>query len=161
MRYHHSAVRRALAVFALLGLASPAAADEVPFKGEIQAVESTDLQFPELFVDASGSGNATQLGRFTVTYELEVDLLSGAASGSAHFIAANGDSLFTEVSGQGSPTENAEVSSIVETYTITDGTGRFAGASGSFVLKRLLNMATGNTSGSFEGTISSPGASKD
>ena len=87
-------------------LAGPAAADkEVPFKGSIQAVETHVVQFPTLFVDASGSGNATHLGRFTVTYEFEVDLLTLAGIGSAHFIAANGDSLFTEVTGQGTPTE--------------------------------------------------------
>jgi hypothetical protein len=48
----------------------------------------------------------------------------------------------------------------VETWTITGGTGRFTGAAGSFTVERSLDQTTGVTTGSFEGTISSPGASK-
>ena len=153
MRYHHSAVSRALAVFALLGLASAAAAEEVPFKGEIQAVESTDLQFPELFVDASGSGNATHLGCFTLAYEVEVDLLAHTTFGSSVFTAANGDNVFTDIIGSGTPTENPDVHVVVEVHTITGGTGRFAGATGGFIRTSFLNLVTGFTSGSFDGTI--------
>ena len=141
------------ALFLTASLAGAAAAEkEVPFRGSIQAVEATDVQFPSLFVDASGSGNATHLGRFTVTYEFEVNLLTFAGIGSAHFIAANGDSIFTEITGQGTVPD--PISFIVETHTITGGTGRFAGATGSFTIERLLNTVTGITSGSFEGTIS-------
>jgi hypothetical protein len=147
------------AMFLTAALAGPAAAEkEVPFKGSVQAVESIDVQPPKLFVDALGTGKATHLGRFTVTYQVEVDLPTGAGIGSAHFIAANGDSVFTEFIGQGNPTEDPDVSFIVETYTITGGTGRFAGATGSFTVQRLLNLVTGISSGSFDGTITSPGA---
>jgi len=41
----------------------------------------------------------------------------------------------------------------VEQHTITGGTGRFAGTTGTFTLDRLVNTATGVTSGSFEGSI--------
>jgi hypothetical protein len=133
----------------LAGLA--AAEKEKPFRGSIQAVETSVVQFPTLFVEASGSGNATHLGRFTVTYEFEVNIPTFTGIGSAHFIAANGDSLFTEVTGLG--TDPNPFSSIVETHIITGGTGRFAGASGSFTVERLLNTATGITAGSFDGTI--------
>src|SRR5687767_9164264 len=63
----------------------------VPIKGTLQAVESFDFQFATLFVDGSGSGNATHLGRYTVTYEWEVDLQTLVGIGTFHFIAANGD----------------------------------------------------------------------
>ena len=43
---------------------------------------------------------------------------------------------------------------IVETATITGGTGRFAGATGSFVVERLYDIVGGTTIGSFDGTIS-------
>ena len=45
---------------------------------------------------------------------------------------------------------------IVETYTITNGTGRFAGASGGFTVVRLVNRTTGVTSGTFDGNIVIP-----
>jgi hypothetical protein len=36
------------------------AAPAVPFRGSVQAVENLNVQFPMIFVDASGGGNATQ-----------------------------------------------------------------------------------------------------
>ena len=135
-------------------LAGPASAGKsVPFKGSVQAVESYEVQFPTLFVDTSGSGNATHLGRFTVTWEFTVNLFTGEGIGSAHFIAANGDSLFTESTAVATAApDNQDL--VVETQTITGGTGRFAGATGSFTLERLVNTATGLTAGSFKGAIS-------
>jgi hypothetical protein len=129
------------------------AAPAVPFRGSVQAVENLNVQFPMIFVDASGGGNATHLGRFTVSYEVEVTLPAGTGVGTAVFTAANGDLLFTEFTGQAEPTADPDVSFIEETQTITGGTGRFEGASGSFTLQRFLNGVTGITSGSFDGTI--------
>ena len=125
----------------------------------ILALSSLDLALERvLFVDGSWSGRATHLGRFTVTYELEVDLLTSETFGSSVFTAANGDSLTTDITGLGTPTENPDVHSIVEVHSITGGTGRFAGATGSFIRKYLLNLVTGVTSGSFDGTIVLPEA---
>jgi hypothetical protein len=128
-------------------------------KGSLQAVETYELDFPTLYVDASGSGHATHLGRFTVSYQAIVHLSpdgTGTASVSAHLVAANGDSLFAEGSGQGAPTATPNINRIVELYTITGGTGRFAGASGSFTVERLVSLATGVTSGTIDGDIVIP-----
>jgi hypothetical protein len=48
----------------------------------------------------------------------------------------------------------------VERATIMGGTGRFAGASGNFVVERLYNIGAGTTAGSFVGTISSLGSGR-
>src|SRR5689334_11966406 len=80
---------------------SAAAANEFPFRGYIQAVAITDVQYHRLFVDGSGFGNATHLGRFTVTYEVEANLLTHETFGSGLFTAANGDSLATDITGLG------------------------------------------------------------
>ena len=95
-----------------------------------------------------------------MTWDLTVNLSDSSATGTFHFIAANGDSIFTEIVGQAEPTGTPGVNHIVEINTITGGTGRFAGATGSFTLERLIDLTTGVTSGSFKGTITSPGAAK-
>jgi hypothetical protein len=142
------------ALFLTASLTGLAAADKaVPFRGTLQQVESQDVHFPILFAEASASGNATHLGRYTMSSEFQVNLLTLAGSGFAEFIAANGDTLFTAVTGQASPTANPDALSIVETFTITGGTGRFAGATGSFTGERLLNTVTNISFGSFDGAI--------
>jgi hypothetical protein len=133
--------------------ASAAAAKEVPFKGSSVAFETSVAQFPTLFVDGTGSGNASHLGRFTMSYNFEVDLLTFVGIGTAQFTAANGDQLFTEVIGVGTDPAIDPVSTIVGTHTITGGTGRFEGASGSFTELRLLNTITGESTSDFEGVI--------
>jgi hypothetical protein len=146
------------AMFLTVVLAGPAAAkNQVPFHGSLQGVESGEVQGTTLVVEGSGTGIATHLGRFTVTWDVTVNLLNGSGSGSFHFIAANGDSLFTEGVGQAEPTDTPGVILIVEINTIAGGTGRFEGATGSFTLKRLLDP-TGFTAGSFKGSIVMPGA---
>jgi hypothetical protein len=133
-----------------------AAGKAVPFKGTIQAVETTDIDFVTLImlVDGSGTGHATHLGQFTYTYEFVVDLSTGNGVGSAEFTAANGDSLLTTITGlPGSgPTDTGF--RVVEGHTIVGGTGRFAGGSGSFTLDRLLTaIGTTNVSvGAVDGT---------
>jgi len=127
---------------------------ELPLKGSFEAVETNQPNLPNIFVTATGSGEATQLGRYTVSYEVTVNVQTGAGTGlSAHFVAANGDSLFAEGSGQATPTETPGILKIVETYTITGGTGRFAGATGTFTVERMANQATGETSGTVSGAV--------
>jgi hypothetical protein len=163
MKYHSSRVGLALAVWAVLGLAGPAAAgEEVPFKGTLEGdVTMTPLEPPFVSVLVEGTGNATQLGKFDVSIPHIVDRSTRTAVGSYEFIAANGDKLTADFTGQASLTDTPGVISIVETATITGGTGRFANATGSFVVERLFDTVAGTTSGSFEGTISTPDADED
>jgi len=125
----------------------------VPFTGTVEAVETYDVKPPTMLVDTTGSGESNELGHFTVTWEFTVNLDTGAGVGSAHFIAANGDSLDTTSLGQGDPTGKPDENRVVEQHTITGGTGRFAGTTGTFTLDRLVNTKTGVTSGSFDGSI--------
>jgi hypothetical protein len=133
---------------------SPNPIREVPFNGSIEGVEIAAVEFPLLFVNATGWGAASHLGRFTMTYELEVNLLTlpFETSGTAVFTAANGDQLFTDIVGLGTPI-NEDENSIVELHTITGGTGRFEEATGDFTRTYHLDRITGATSGSFTGVI--------
>ena len=127
--------------------------EQLPFHGSLQAVEIDVVVPPSLLVNGTATGTATHLGRFTATFEATVTLATGSAIGSIRFIAANGDRLDATFVGQGTPTTEPGVVSIEEDATITGGTGRFAGATGTFTIQRVLTQATGVSSGSFDGSI--------
>ena len=150
----------ALAVVAVLGLAGPAAAgDQVPFHGKLEGdVSRAPAPPPFVLVDIDGSGTATLLGRFTVDVPHLVDTTTRTAVGSYQFTAANGDTVYAEFTGQAHATDVPGVVYIEESATITGGTGRFAGATGSFQVERWYDTIAGTTVGSFEGTISAPGS---
>ncbi len=141
-------------------LASPVAAGEqVPFNGSMEGLDIvTAVNPPFISVQQTTTGNATQLGEFTYTAMDTVDTRTRTGTGTFVFTAANGDTVNGTISGKATFTP-PNILTIEETAIITGGTGRFAGATGSFTLTRLNNTVTHVTTGSFEGTISSPGAS--
>ena len=146
-------------MFVAVAFASPAMAGQrVPFKGSLAAVETDAVQGGTLVVDGSGVGKATHLGRYTITFHVDVNLGTFIGVGTVTFIAANGDTLSASLIGQAAPTPDPNISMLEEVATITGGTGRFAGATGNFTIERVLNLSTGISSGSFSGTISNPGS---
>ena len=150
----------ALILTAVLAIAA-AAQTQVPFKG---AMQGNDVDAPgpspgTVVVTTTGTGVGTQLGEFSFTQQVTVNLAALTDTGSAHWIAANGDSIDTTLAGSAEPSPTPGVLSITEVHTITGGTGRFAGAQGSFTVERLgIGPPAFVTSGSFHGTITSPGA---
>jgi hypothetical protein len=104
-------------------------------------------------VHLTGTGNATHLGDYTAIFDFRIDLRPPAtpAVGSFSLTAANGDSIFGGLVGRASIANG--VATVVETATITGGTGRFTEATGSFTVARTVVEATGISSGSFDGTI--------
>jgi hypothetical protein len=147
-----------LIVLASTTFAAPATGErQLLLRGSLQATETHLVTPPTMFVDATGSGNATQLGAYTMSFQGEVYLPTlFAASESATLEAADGSKIFAEGSGQGTLTATPGIVSIVETYTITGGTGRFAGATGSFTVERLVDRGTLISSGTISGTIVIP-----
>ena len=140
-----------------------AAQHSVPFKGTLQgSFTATPVPpFPPQFVDVllTATGNATQLGGFTAVFPHRVELSNRIGAGTYTFTAANGDTLVADVFGQA--TEVApNVLRVVEMGTITGGTGRFADASGEFVVERLLDQVNFTTIGRFQETVSVPRAGK-
>lgn len=133
-----------------LALAARTGGSELPFTGTLQATETVAGALHHL----TGSGEATHLGRFTLTADFTVvpGPPVGTASGTATWTAANGDQIVTSVTGEAVIAfPRAE---ITETHTITAGTGRFSRASGTLVLERSLNLPTLASTASITGTIS-------
>ena len=158
MKRFRFAASLALAVVAVLGLAGPAAAaEQVPFGGKLEGDTTLTPAPPLLLEDIEAMGAATQLGHFMLDVRLVVDPATRTAIGVYKFTAANGDTLYAEFTGQATPTEIPGVLYIVEMANITGGTGRFAGATGSFIAERWSNPIAGMTVGYFEGTIATPG----
>lgn len=141
------------------------AGDQVPFKGTVSGQIPVDLGPPvpgtggcvfNFFVN--NSGNASHLGLFTGTSNFIPNLCDGSYSGTFHWIAANGDSISGPFFGQLIPTTTPGVFANDETAIITAGTGRFAGATGMFVLRGQVNFNTRTFVLPWQGTISSVGS---
>jgi hypothetical protein len=94
---------------------------------------------------AEFTGHLSPLGGET-GYDNDTVTLTGPSTftytGTRTFVAANGDRLFSAISGKGTFTRTATHST--ETDTITGGTGRFAGASGTYtdVISSVVVSAT-------------------
>jgi hypothetical protein len=153
-----STVTALLLLIVLAGavFAAPAGDRELLLKGSVQDTETQQVVFPTIYVNGTGSGNATQLGLFTISYQAQLNIPTLSATTSATLVAADGSNLFGVGTGQGTPTSTPGIVSIVETYVITGGTGRFEGASGTFTVERLINRATLVSSGTISGTILLP-----
>lgn len=101
-----------------------------------------------------GEGTASHLGRFTVVADFTVNLVTLTGSGSVAFTAANGDVLTGTVTGVA--VVSGGIAAVTETVTITGGTGRFVGATGTLTVTRHVVLATGVSSGTIDGTIMLP-----
>ena len=128
----------------------------MPFKGRLEGTYAGSGEPPLVSVHVEAQGNASHLGRFTLDSRHVVNFVDLTGAGTAELTAANGDKLTTNMTGVATPQDTPGVFFIVETHTVTGGTGRFAGATGEFVVERLsfpTGPANGTTSGSFEGTL--------
>ena len=152
------------AIFLTVALVSSAVeAGVIRINGTITGSES-GAPFPNpaqgIFVNGSVMSTDTALGPFTLFYSLPADFAfaftpPGNPGGSRLIVgdAANGDSILTcSIGANPGACANGDVH-LVETDTIIGGTGRYAGARGSFTLDRCLNLVTGETSGTISGTI--------
>jgi hypothetical protein len=147
----------ALAVFAIPALSNSVSAGEpVPFQGVLKGerVALVPLDPPFVYAQIDAEGTATQIGKYQLVFKAIVNPSTLTATGTFEIVAADGATLFGEFVGESSPTATPGVNAFVEVAVITDGTGRFAGATGGFRTERLLDTATLQTIGTFKGAIS-------
>jgi len=150
------------AIFLAVALVSSAVeAGVIPISGTIAGSES-EVPFPDpaegFYVN--GSVTSTELGPFTQFYSSPLVFaflgILPEGNGASRLIvgdAANGDSILTcSIGANPGSCANGDLH-LVETNTIVGGTGRYAGARGSFTMDRCLNPVTGETSGTISGTI--------
>jgi len=159
---------RRLVCVGLLVLGIPvsrvSAAEFVPFTGYWvgTTVSATPVAPNVVLVVSSGTGNATQLGRFEMTSPHLTYLDTFAVEGEQIFTAANGDTLVAQFTGQFIPQPDGSLEATLE-CEITEGTGRFADATGSydFHIVAVPNGTTGFDSvATIDGAISSVGSRK-
>jgi hypothetical protein len=123
---------------------------DLPFRGSYTSV----IEVPPPSAVGTVEGTATHLGRFTG--RLTAEVTGNTATGKFTFIAANGDQLSGTFVGEGvfMPPNTATRNEIA---TIENGTGRFAGATGTFTMVTVdtIDFATGKATGTgtFEGEI--------
>src|SRR4029450_3778542 len=157
------------AIFLTVALVNSAVeAGVIPINGTIAGSE-IGTPFPDpaegIYVNGSVTSTDTQLGLFTLFYSLPVDFafadtLPGNAGGSRLIVGegANGDSILACFLGTNAGLcANGDLRH-VDPWTIIGGTGRYAGARGSFTTEQCSNLDTGETRGTISGTHVHSGA---
>ena len=173
-----SAMPALLIVFLAVGFGpdrARASADRlVPFQATLTEQFSGRQCGPALWcVSVTGSGTAAHLGRVTETRQVLIDLSNPATgclpvlSDTMTLTAANGDQLTATGAGQNCLTSvsDSDVQNEIVQYTVTGGTGRFSGASGSgtwrthvTITAETATTSRGTATTAASGWLSSPGA---
>ncbi len=119
---------------------------------------------PALTVSIAGSGMATHLGSFETAQDHCVNPTgadpSAFTDGRYTFTATDGSTIAGRYNGRLIPTETTAADGLFlidGRFTIEEGTGRFAGATGSGVADGLQDLTTGEASMVLDGTILYPG----
>jgi hypothetical protein len=89
-------------------------------------------------------GRTTAIAEETITITATGPIIANTTI----YTAANGDQLFVSFNGAGTPPDQNGLVSVSGTETVTGGTGRFTGASGS--LSRTGSVSTVTVAGEFE-----------
>ena len=156
------------AAAAVPAAAQTSCADVAPgcFRGTFQGQDAHATLPPgatSVEIRTTAAGVGTKLGRFSLDREVTGSLLDFSAAGSAQWVAANGDSIYTTVVGQAEPSDlPGGFLKVTEHHTITGGSGRFTEAQGSFCVELFHRLEasgaaggveTHDVFGSFHGTI--------
>lgn len=135
---------------------------ERPFHADFTTKFESVVEFPILHVTVNSRGSATYLGKTTAfTDDQLINLIDGSGTATYTLTAANGEMLVLSLVFPIGGTINIEGGVLFSgTYTVTGGSGRFNGATGSgvFAGSGLFLTETGGI-GAFQvvGTIVSPG----
>lgn len=146
-----------LAAVILTALAIPAAAQtQLIVKG---AFHGSEFVTPPGNFSTTATGIGSSIGSFTYKRESTLTPANGTSVASAQWTAGVGDTFFTTIVGAG--IRETLVVEITEVHTITGGTGRFRGATGSIAVRQTHIREpnpdrSNNVFGTLYGTINVP-----
>ncbi|MEO5997497.1 MAG: hypothetical protein ABIN89_12230 [Chitinophagaceae bacterium] len=130
----------------------------VPLKGEFVAsvtviVPPSPGVLEQLRITGKGSG--TPFGKATFEENVKVDVTASpeTVKGTETITAENGDQIFSTVSGYVSPPDAKGNYQVFNTSTITGGTGKYAGATGTYKETYTGNIAAPTSTAVFDGNI--------
>ena len=131
----------------------------IPFNGSLSgtfAITSTTTLAGTATGYFEHLGHTTFLAKATVTGAAACGGFTTTETDT--FTAANGDQIFGSATGVACPTANPNMIHVTASATISGGTGRFAHASGSYIIQLTTTVAsptaaTGTLSGASTGTI--------
>jgi hypothetical protein len=103
-------------------------------------------------VDAAGE--SAILGHYSL-HEDTTLISASMAVGTAEIVTASGDHIYTTTNNEGAYV-GPNALAIRETHTVTGGTGRFAGATGTITIERVLDLVTLLSEGTITGTLLLP-----
>jgi len=149
-----------LGAFAL-ALAVPALADDDGFKfkgsdsGPFTVTATNDLCV--VFTQDTATGKANHgIGRYTLVASEFVNLCTLEVTYGQFTITAKKGSFSGTYSGKAAGTSDQNVITYHVKGPITDGTGKYAGATGSIVFDGIANLATGQLSDKVSGVLVLP-----
>ena len=148
----------------LLMEALPANADVVPFTGHVTGLSTligadatcAPLQYRSA-IDPSSTVGTSSLGDFTLSTSTCLSLGGGASFGT-FTIDFGSDAFSGSFNGGSTPTDPPGISATAWLFTILDGTGRWADASGTFDATGLADARTRPTHVTidFAGNVNAP-----
>jgi hypothetical protein len=170
MKRMSSRLNLAITLLTVIGLTVPALAqtppqDMVAFKatiaGGLPDMFVLPLVPPVIFGRVSATGQASDLGAFAYLEHHTAHLDSHGAVRSftdayGVMTAANGDAIFTQFSGLAQPTTNPSGLTGELAYRVTGGKGRFAGATGSGIVRFVLDADKKTMVCTLDGVVSTP-----
>ena len=152
------ALQLATVILLAFGPSSARASDELPFHANFITKVETFVEYPFLHVRVNSRGQATYMDRTTAfTDDQLVSLIDGSATATYTLTGAKGDTLILAMTFQATNVEGGVT--FAGSYTVTGGSGRFEGATGSGLLSGgALFLDESNGIGAFAvvGIISLP-----
>jgi hypothetical protein len=123
-------------------LAKPGGADR-PLTGSGSSTERVNVVTG--VASAEGTAHLSHLGKTTLTSNF-VAVATGPTTRTAHgtttFVAANGDTLTSTFDATGETNASGTEQEVTGVFAITGGTGRFAGATGTFTARLHEEVAS-------------------